>query len=128
MNKMILLTVLIMVIANPVSAEAKKSSKGKYQMKVTGDSEGLRRNKLEDDKAVRSVASEESDEEKVESEEAGDESREIASMKPMVDEDAPEVVAKRNVQLKDEQRRDTRRGLKTIHIERTMSQSDRFKF
>lgn len=126
MNKMIFLTLLIMVIANPVSAEAKKTGKSKYQMKVSGDSDDLRRNKLEEDKAERSVASEKAVEEKVESDD--DSAREIASMKPMVDDESMEGSAQRNIQIKKEQQNENRRGMKTIHIERTMSQSDRFKF
>lgn len=127
MNKMIFLTVLIMVIANPVSAEAKKSSKGKYQMKAySGDSESLRRNKLEEVKADRAVASEEVSEEKSESDEES--AREIASMKPMVDGDDSVDSAKRNIEIKEEEKRDTRRGMKTIHIERTFLQSDRQKY
>lgn len=132
MNKMIFLSALIMIMANPVSAEAKKSGSKKYQLKAYSESsEDLRRNKLEEEKVEtkREVASEEAavSEEQVTSEDGS--ARDIASMRPMIDDgESQEIVAQRNMDIKKEQRQETRRGMKTIHIERTFLQNERIKY
>src|SRR3990167_5961512 len=105
MKKMILLTALIMVFANP-SAEAKKSSKTKYEMKTHQEnSESLRLNRLENEvikiETTRSVASEEPSVEAVEPT-SEDGTRDIASMRPMIGDEESESIAQRNVELKKE--------------------------